>query len=338
MSLKKYNIPYLLVIVASLGYFVDIYDLILFQVVKADSLIALGYKTETELFEYGTRLFNFQMIGMLVGGLLWGIMGDKIGRVKVLFGSILLYSIANLGNAFVYDINTYSIARFIAGVGLAGELGAGITLISETMEKDKRGIGTMIIVSFGALGAVLAALLSKVLPWNILSNLLRFANISHFEEAKIGGGEENKTDFNVRRTYTLTLSNLNSSMSNVHWFNLLHNYFNKNLRQYKFDANILDYEYRNIFDIGILKYENTGFYTWHTDHFAAVPRTMSCILLLNNDYEGGNLCFRNPDGSGEWEVEVKPNRMIIWPSNFLYPHTVKPVTKGTRYSVVAWAL
>ena len=169
MSLKKYNIPYLLVIVASLGYFVDIYDLILFQVVKADSLIALGYKTETELFEYGTRLFNFQMIGMLVGGLLWGIMGDKIGRVKVLFGSILLYSIANLGNAFVYDINTYSVARFIAGVGLAGELGAGITLISETMEKDKRGIGTMIIVSFCALGAVMAALLKKSgLDWSTL--------------------------------------------------------------------------------------------------------------------------------------------------------------------------
>ncbi len=159
--IKKYNIPYLLVIVASLGYFVDIYDLILFQVVKIDSLKALGYTSKEELFEYGTRLFNFQMIGMLIGGLLWGIMGDKIGRVKVLFGSILLYSIANIGNAFVYDIHTYSIARFIAGIGLAGELGAGITLISETMEKDKRGIGTMIIVSFGALGAVLAALLKK---------------------------------------------------------------------------------------------------------------------------------------------------------------------------------
>ena len=168
MPLNKYKLPYLLVIVASLGYFVDIYDLILFQVVKAESLISLGYNTETELFEYGTRLFNYQMIGMLIGGLLWGIMGDKIGRVKVLFGSILLYSLANLGNAFVYDIQSYSIARFIAGVGLAGELGAGITLISETMEKDKRGIGTMIIVSFGALGAVLAALLSKEFDWRTL--------------------------------------------------------------------------------------------------------------------------------------------------------------------------
>jgi len=178
----------------------------------------------------------------------------------------------------------------------------------------------------------------EVLPWNVLSNLIRFANISKFQETKIGGGENNRTDFNIRRTYTLALSNLNNSISNVHWFNLLHYFFNINLKQYKFDANILDYDYKNIFDIEILKYEDSGFYTWHVDHFADIPRTISCILLLNNDYEGGNLCFRNPDGSGEWEVEVKPNRMIIWPSNFLYPHTVKPVTKGKRYSVVAWAL
>ena len=102
--------------------------------------------------------------------------------------------------------------------------------------------------------------------------------------------------------------------------------------------NTIDFDWERISDINVLKYEQSGFYTWHTDHFAAIPRTMSCILLLNNDYEGGNLCFRNPDGSGEMEIEVKPNRMIIWPSNFLYPHTVKPVTKGIRYSVVAWAL
>jgi hypothetical protein len=178
----------------------------------------------------------------------------------------------------------------------------------------------------------------EVLPWNVLSNLIRFANISKFDETKIGGENKEVVNFNFRRAYSLPLSQISNSLSNVHWFNLTHSYFNKNLKQYKFDANILDYDYRNIFDIEILKYENNGFYTWHVDHFAIVPRTMSCILLLNNDYEGGNLCFRNPDGSEEWEVEVKPNRMIIWPSNFLYPHTVKPVTKGKRYSVVAWAL
>jgi hypothetical protein len=178
----------------------------------------------------------------------------------------------------------------------------------------------------------------EVLPYNTLSNLIRFANVFKFEETEVGGNNESKVDFNIRRTYGLQLSNLNNSISNVHWFNLLQFYFCKNLKQYKFDVNIIDYDYPNISNIEVLKYENTGFYTWHVDHFAAIPRTMSCILLLNNDYEGGNLCFRNPDGSGEWEVEVKPNRMIIWPSNFLYPHTVKPVTKGTRYSVVAWAL
>lgn len=178
----------------------------------------------------------------------------------------------------------------------------------------------------------------EVLPWETLSNLIRFANKSEFVETQVGGNEDAKTDFNIRRTYTLPLSNITNSLTKVHWFNLLKNFFNKNLNQYKIDTNIIDYGYKNIFDIEILKYENTGFYTWHVDHFADIPRTMSCILLLNNDYEGGNLCFRNPDGSGEWEVEVKPNRMIIWPSNFLYPHTVKPVTKGKRYSIVAWAL
>ena len=178
----------------------------------------------------------------------------------------------------------------------------------------------------------------EVLPWKVLSNLIRFANVSNFEETKVGGGELERTDFNVRKTFTLPLINLHNSLTLVHWANLLYHYFNINLKKYKFDCNILDYHYKNITNIEILKYENTGFYTWHVDHFAEIPRTLSCILLLNNDYEGGNLCFRNPDGSEEWEVEVKPNRMIIWPSNFLYPHTVKPVTTGIRYSVVAWAL
>lgn len=148
-------VPYLLIIVASLGYFVDIYDLVLFNVVKADSLRALGLSGEA-IKEVGLSLFNWQMSGMLVGGIIWGIMGDKIGRIKVLFGSILMYSVANICNAFVPDITWYAIIRFIAGIGLAGELGAGITLISESMDKEKRGYGTMIIVTFGALGALFA--------------------------------------------------------------------------------------------------------------------------------------------------------------------------------------
>jgi len=153
-----------LIIVAALGYFVDIYDLILFNVVKKESLESLGYTGE--LFkQYEISLFNYQMIGMLLGGLLWGIWGDKKGRITVLFGSILLYSVANIANAFVTDVNSYAICRFIAGVGLAGELGAGITLVAETMHRTQRGIGTMIIVTLGALGAVTASLVGNVFGW-----------------------------------------------------------------------------------------------------------------------------------------------------------------------------
>ncbi|MBX7225917.1 MAG: MFS transporter [Chitinophagales bacterium] len=145
----------LLIIVAALGYFVDIYDLVLFNVVKKESLEALGFAGK-QLELVGKDLFNWQMGGMLLGGILWGILGDKKGRITILFGSILLYSLANLANAFVTDIGMYKVLRFLAGLGLAGELGAGITLVSESMHKDKRGIGTMIIVTFGALGAVVA--------------------------------------------------------------------------------------------------------------------------------------------------------------------------------------
>jgi len=152
----------ILIIVAALGYFVDIYDLVLFGVVKAESLnqIMMGATDELKA-STGKYLFNMQMLGMLIGGLLWGVIGDKKGRLKVLFGSILLYSLANIVNAFVTDVTTYSIVRVIAGIGLAGELGAGITLVSELMSKEKRGYGTMLIVTFGALGAVVASLVGS---------------------------------------------------------------------------------------------------------------------------------------------------------------------------------
>ncbi|MBK6397362.1 MAG: MFS transporter [Bacteroidetes bacterium] len=150
----------IIVIVAALGYFVDIYDLILFQVIKNPSLEALGL-TGQALTDAGLSLMNYQMIGMLVGGILWGILGDRKGRVSVLFGSIIMYSLANLFNAFVTDLNTYALLRFVAGVGLAGELGAGITLVSETMTQKHRGYGTMVVVSFGVLGAVAANLVAR---------------------------------------------------------------------------------------------------------------------------------------------------------------------------------
>ena len=155
-----------LIIVAALGYFVDIYDLVLFGVVKAESLTSIMQgASEQSIAATGKFLFNMQMLGMLLGGILWGILGDKRGRLKVLFGSILLYSVANLLNAFVTDVPTYAVIRVIAGIGLAGELGAGITLVSEMMSKEKRGYGTMIIVTFGALGAVVASLVGSEGAW-----------------------------------------------------------------------------------------------------------------------------------------------------------------------------
>ena len=157
---KEHTSPFnIIVVVAALGYFVDIYDLILFQVIKVPSLQALGLKGQ-ELTDAGLNLMNWQMIGMLIGGILWGILGDRKGRLSVLFGSILLYSAANIANAYVTDLQTYAWMRLIAGIGLAGELGAGITLVSETMTQKHRGYGTMVVVSFGVLGAVAANLVA----------------------------------------------------------------------------------------------------------------------------------------------------------------------------------
>lgn len=157
-SVNKSNAHILIIIVAALGYFVDIYDLVLFGVVKKESLDQImAINTPAERAAMGKFLFNMQMTGMLLGGLLWGILGDKKGRLKVLFGSILLYSVANIANAFVTTTDMYAFVRVIAGIGLAGELGAGITLVAETMSKENRGYGTMIIVTFGALGAVVAS-------------------------------------------------------------------------------------------------------------------------------------------------------------------------------------
>lgn len=149
-----------LVLVASLGYFVDIYDLLVFSIVRKASLHDIGV-ADADMLSQGQFIINVQMFGLLLGGLLWGIIGDKMGRIKVLFGSILLYSIANFANAYAYDVNSYALIRFIAGVGLAGELGAGITLVSETLSKEKRGYGTMIVAVIGLLGAAAAYAVAK---------------------------------------------------------------------------------------------------------------------------------------------------------------------------------
>jgi putative MFS transporter len=153
-----------LVLVASLGYFVDIYDLLIFSIVRVKSLTEIGVAA-ADIKSQGTFIINVQMFGLLLGGILWGVVGDKLGRIKVLFGSILLYSIANFVNGFVHDVNMYATVRFFAGIGLAGELGAGITLVSETMSKEKRGYGTMIVAVVGLFGAVLANIIAKNFGW-----------------------------------------------------------------------------------------------------------------------------------------------------------------------------
>jgi MFS family permease len=150
------------VLVASLGYFVDIFDLQLFNIVSQASLKGIGITDPAQLAEYDYTLFLWQMSGMLVGGLVWGILGDIKGRRNILMGSILIYSLANIANAFVTDIHTYAIVRLIAGIGLAGELGAAITLVNEILKKESRGYGTMVIVTMGALGAVAAVYINKL--------------------------------------------------------------------------------------------------------------------------------------------------------------------------------
>jgi MFS family permease len=153
------------VIVASLGYFVDIYDLVLFSIIRVDSLKGIGITDPAALTAQGLSLLSMQMWGMLIGGVLWGVLGDKKGRLSVLFGSILLYSLANIANGFVQTVEQYGWLRFIAGIGLAGELGAGITLVAESLPKEKRGYGTMIVATVGVSGAMVAYLIGQRFGW-----------------------------------------------------------------------------------------------------------------------------------------------------------------------------
>jgi putative MFS transporter len=154
----------LILLVASLGYFVDIYDLILFSIVRVTSLKELGFDGQ-ELLDKGILLLNLQMTGMLIGGIFFGVLGDKQGRLKVLFGSILLYSVANFLNGYVHSIEAYAALRFIAGIGLAGELGAGITLVSEILPREKRGLGTSVVAAVGISGALCAWFVAEKFSW-----------------------------------------------------------------------------------------------------------------------------------------------------------------------------
>ncbi|MFM7195877.1 MAG: MFS transporter [Bacteroidota bacterium] len=176
------------VIVAALGYFVDIYDLLLFGIVRKPSLLNLGFQDNEQVTIMGEHLLQVQMGGLLVGGIIWGILGDKRGRLSVLFGSILLYSLANIANGMVTNVTQYAILRFIAGIGLAGELGAGVTLVSEILPTRLRGYGTSLIAAVGVLGAVVANLVVKQFDWRVayyigggLGLCLLIARVSVFE-------------------------------------------------------------------------------------------------------------------------------------------------------------
>jgi len=161
---RNYGVLSLPVIVGALGYFVDIYDLLAFSILRQPSLSSLGLTPE-QVDSKGLLIINIQMAGLLIGGIIWGVYGDKKGRLSVLFGSIILYSLANIANGFVHTVPQYIICRFIAGIGLAGELGAGITLVSELLPKDRRGIGTSIVAGVGLLGAVFAYFLKQHFDW-----------------------------------------------------------------------------------------------------------------------------------------------------------------------------
>lgn len=154
----------LAVIVSALGFFVDTYDLLLFAIIRKPSLASLGLNP-ADILSKGELLISIQMIGMVIGGIIFGVLGDKKGRLKVLFGSILLYSIANIANGMVTTLNQYIVLRFIAGVGLAGELGAGITLVSELLPKEKRSMAAGFIAGFGLFGVVAASVISKMVDW-----------------------------------------------------------------------------------------------------------------------------------------------------------------------------
>ena len=184
---KQYGILSIPVIVAALGYFVDIYDLLLFSITRVVSLRSMGL-SEAEVLTQGESIIMWQMGGLLLGGIIWGVMGDKKGRLSVLFGSIILYSVANIANGFVQTPEQFKMIRFIAGLGLAGELGAGITLVSELISKEKRGIATSFVAGIGLTGAVAAFFMKENFDWRTcyfigggMGFLLLLLRISVFE-------------------------------------------------------------------------------------------------------------------------------------------------------------
>ncbi len=208
---KLHTSPFNIAVIASgLGFFIDAFDLFLFTVYRRPSLVDLQVPA-FDIQHTGEHLLAIQMLGMMIGGVLSGVLGDKFGRVSVLFGSIILYSFSNIANAFVTDIDTYAVIRFLAGAGLAGELGAGITLVSESMTIEKRGYGTILVATLGALGAVSAGLISDFIPWRYAffgAGVIGLALLLlRMKSMETGMFHKSKSDFSIKRGSLLLLFN-----------------------------------------------------------------------------------------------------------------------------------
>lgn len=176
------------------------------------------------------------------------------------------------------------------------------------------------------------------LPLETIANFIKFANTRKFERATVIGGETMPQEElkKIRDVHSYPLNRLSNSISDIHWFNMVCKILKQNINIYK--QKCPHFEYTTVQDISILKYEKLGHYDWHTDHAAAIPRTISSILFLNNDYVGGELMFENQITKEKTTIKPQPGRFIMWPSNFMYPHTVAPVLHGIRYTVVGWLL
>ena len=179
---------------------------------------------------------------------------------------------------------------------------------------------------------------NNVMPNVVLENLIKICKESpNFQPATIiGNDSKNVLDKKIRKTFTWEIKNIGvKSLTEVHWTNFLYNVFNNSIDSY---LNSIDVESNwCVSEVQILKYNVGGYYKFHVDNALSIPRTYSCILFLNDDYEGGDLVFKFPGEDNEYKIKTKKNSVVVWPSNFLYPHSVKPVTKGERYSVVSWA-
>lgn len=200
------------VIVAALGYFVDLFDISLFGVVRVESLNALGITDPQEVFDKGIAIYNWGMVGMIIGGFLWGVLADKFGRLSVLFGSILIYSLGTIANAFVWDADSYAICRFVTSIGLAGELGAAITLVSESLPPELRGVGTTIVAGLGLSGSVAAVIVGNIFSWKTtyliggsMGLILLVSRFKMLESAMYQASSRERIDYRIKRGYVRML-------------------------------------------------------------------------------------------------------------------------------------